>query len=193
MAQESRRSMIVESAWRAIAKSGVRNLRVEEVAADAGVSTALIYYHFGDRTGLLEATMAYANEMTSGVSADHSSGTGLERLSRTVLADFPDSTAARNNAVVWYELVAAAIFDGDVRTMVQGTLGKWQELILGLVRDGQADGSIRADIDPSFTARALTAQIDGLLSHVIVDTLTWSGAADVLRVWLKQVAAQADP
>ncbi|MZE52785.1 TetR family transcriptional regulator, partial [Streptomyces sp. SID5770] len=45
----SRSTQILEAAARVIARRGVRGLRVEELAAEAGVSTALIYYHFKDR------------------------------------------------------------------------------------------------------------------------------------------------
>lgn len=44
-----RQSLILEAAVRVIARNGVRGLRVEELASEAGVSTALIYYHFKDR------------------------------------------------------------------------------------------------------------------------------------------------
>ncbi|MEV4898166.1 helix-turn-helix domain-containing protein, partial [Nonomuraea sp. NPDC055795] len=41
-----RQRQILEAAVRVIAHSGVRGLRVEKLSAEAGVSTALIYYHF---------------------------------------------------------------------------------------------------------------------------------------------------
>jgi len=41
-----RRTAILEGAARVIARRGVRGLRMEELAAEAGVSTALCDYHF---------------------------------------------------------------------------------------------------------------------------------------------------
>ena len=51
----SKRDAILEACIAAIASRGVRGLRVNTVAADAGVSTGLLYYHFTDRDGLLSA------------------------------------------------------------------------------------------------------------------------------------------
>ena len=45
-----------------IARRGVRGLRVEQVAAEAGVAVSLIYYYFDNRNGLVRATLEHANE-----------------------------------------------------------------------------------------------------------------------------------
>ncbi|MFD9049644.1 TetR/AcrR family transcriptional regulator [Streptomyces zaomyceticus] len=56
---KDRRRTILEAAARVIARRGVRGLRVEELAAEAGVSKALVYYHFEDRAGLLRSTLEF--------------------------------------------------------------------------------------------------------------------------------------
>ena len=52
-----RREAILDAAARLIARRGVRGLRVEEVATEAGVSPPLLYYHFESRAGLVRATL----------------------------------------------------------------------------------------------------------------------------------------
>ena len=54
--------MILEAAIRVVAQSGVRGLRIEKIAAEASISTALIYYHFGSRAGLIRRTLEYIND-----------------------------------------------------------------------------------------------------------------------------------
>lgn len=61
-----RQALILEAAVRVIARNGVRGLRVEELAAEAGVSTALIYYHFKDRAGLIQRTLAFISDRATG-------------------------------------------------------------------------------------------------------------------------------
>jgi len=51
--QPDRRRLILDSAIGVIARTGVRGLRVEAVAAEAGVAVSLIYYYFGSRKGLV--------------------------------------------------------------------------------------------------------------------------------------------
>src|SRR4051812_50062465 len=57
-----RRNLILDAAIAVIARTGVRGLRVEVVAAEAGVAVSLIYYYFGSRKGLVRATLDHANE-----------------------------------------------------------------------------------------------------------------------------------
>ena len=57
-----RQLVILEAAARLVARRGVRGLRMEELAAEAGVSTGLLYYHFKDRSTLLRRTLEFVNE-----------------------------------------------------------------------------------------------------------------------------------
>lgn len=52
------REAIVEAALEILREEGIANLTSREVAARAGVSDASVYYHFGDRAGLLQAVFA---------------------------------------------------------------------------------------------------------------------------------------
>lgn len=49
------RDAIVEAALEVLREEGIANLTSRVVAARAGVSDASVYYHFGDRAGLLKA------------------------------------------------------------------------------------------------------------------------------------------
>ncbi len=49
------REAIVAAALAVLREEGIANLTSREVAARAGVSDASVYYHFGDRAGLLQA------------------------------------------------------------------------------------------------------------------------------------------
>ncbi len=49
------REAIVDAALAILREHGIANLTSREVAARAGVSDASVYYHFGDRAGLLQA------------------------------------------------------------------------------------------------------------------------------------------
>ncbi len=49
------REAIIEAALAVLREQGIAKLTSREVAARAGVSDASVYYHFGDRAGLLQA------------------------------------------------------------------------------------------------------------------------------------------
>ena len=185
---------IVEASWQAVAKAGVRKFRVSDVAAAAGVSVGLVYYHFESRNGLLKATMEFANEITPGAGgaaggsgSRSGSGTGFERLEALLLADFDGTERAHDNAVVWHELVGVAVFEEEIRGQVGVTLAKWRAAVADAVSEGQRDGSIRAGIDAAQAARSVTALADGLLSGIVVGSSSWDEARDALRAALERL------
>ncbi len=52
------REAILSAALMILREQGIANLTSREIAARAGVSDASVYYHFGDRAGLLQAVFA---------------------------------------------------------------------------------------------------------------------------------------
>ncbi|MQS40149.1 helix-turn-helix domain-containing protein, partial [Streptomyces katsurahamanus] len=95
----SRSTQILEAAARVIARRGVRGLRVEELAAEAGVSTALIYYHFKDRTGVLRQTLEFisdrAERYTTDRDPDEPPPTPREELEQSLLLELQDTVEVR--------------------------------------------------------------------------------------------------
>jgi AcrR family transcriptional regulator len=59
------RSRILETAWKLVRDRGTNGVTIAEIAAAAGVSRQLIYFHFQNRAGLLVA-MARHHDVRSG-------------------------------------------------------------------------------------------------------------------------------
>jgi AcrR family transcriptional regulator len=57
---EEARTAILDAAERRLVASGPAGIRLQEVAADVGVSHPTVLHHFGSREGLLEAVVARA-------------------------------------------------------------------------------------------------------------------------------------
>jgi AcrR family transcriptional regulator len=53
------REAILDATLEILREQGIANLTSREVAARAGVSDASVYYHFGDRAGLLQAVFEH--------------------------------------------------------------------------------------------------------------------------------------
>lgn len=177
-----RRSAILDAAIGVIARSGVRGLRVEEVAAEAHVAVSLLYYYFGNRNGLVRATLDHANERAATSIGDDggSEPTGREAVERTLLGEFDDDAHVRETSVVWGEVQASAVFEADLREQVRAASGAWTELVASAIRSGQDDGSIRADVDAEACAERLTALVDGLSSRWLAGVASRSRVRDLL-------------
>jgi AcrR family transcriptional regulator len=125
-----RRAAILDAAIAVIARRGVRGLRVEQVAAEAGVATSLLYYYFKNRNGLVRATLDHANERAA-------RSTGPDSLLAELDAD------ARDTSVVWGEVLASAVFEPELRDQLKEATEAWNRL----VADAYAAARIRALVD----------------------------------------------
>ncbi|EZP82944.1 transcriptional regulator BetI [Novosphingobium resinovorum] len=54
------KSLLVGKAVEGVARQGIRNMPMRAIAANAGVTTAAIVHHFGDKSGLLRAALQQA-------------------------------------------------------------------------------------------------------------------------------------
>ncbi|MFF4445583.1 TetR/AcrR family transcriptional regulator [Streptomyces sp. NPDC001502] len=180
-----RRRAILEGAARVIARRGVRGLRVSDLAAEAGVSTALIYYHFKDRTGILRHALAFISDR-----ADRYTGAADEvgaappaadprrLLERILLLEFQDLPEVRENSTAWGELRAHTIFDPELRDELTAAGAAWVEEVAGLlaaVCPAAPGAAVTA------AAERLTALLEGLSSRWLSGLLPVGHARDLMR------------
>ncbi|MFJ5834999.1 TetR/AcrR family transcriptional regulator [Streptomyces sp. NPDC093089] len=178
-----RRRAILEAAARVIARRGVRGLRMEELATEAGVSTALICYHFKDRAGILRNTLEFISDRADRYTSEEEVVAGgphdaRQELERTLLLEFQDLPEVRENSTVWGELRASAVFEPELRgDLARATLA-WIHDIADLL------GQIRpAAPAPSLTASAerLTALPEGLSTRWPSGALPLAHARELTR------------
>ncbi|THA78942.1 TetR/AcrR family transcriptional regulator [Streptomyces sp. A0592] len=135
-----RRTEILTGAARVIARQGVRGLRVADLAAEAGVSTALIYYHFKDRAGILRHALAFIGDRADRYTAEaeeegaqaaaHPAGP-RQLLERTLLLEFQDLPEVRENSTAWGELRAHSVFDPELREDLAAAGAAWAAEVAG--------------------------------------------------------------
>ncbi|MFD0401223.1 TetR/AcrR family transcriptional regulator [Kitasatospora sp. NPDC059811] len=171
----------MEAAARVIARRGVRGLRVEELAAEAGVSTALIYYHFKDRAGILRATLEFINDRaeryTTERAADAPPLDARGELEQTLLLELQDTPEVRENSTAWGELRASAVFDPELREdLARATLVWVQEVaeLLGQVRPMNGAAALAA------SAERLTALLEGLSVRWLSGSLPVAHARELM-------------
>ncbi|MFJ4774294.1 TetR/AcrR family transcriptional regulator [Streptomyces uncialis] len=178
----ARSTQILEAAARVIARRGVRGLRVDELAAEAGVSTALIYYHFKDRTGVLRQTLEFISDRAARYTTDRAPDdpplTPRQELENTLLLELQDTVEVRENSSAWGELRASAVFDEVLRDdLARATLVWVREVaaLLGRARPTASASSLDA------AAERLTALLEGLSMRWLSGGITIPHARELLR------------
>ncbi|QWF81716.1 TetR/AcrR family transcriptional regulator [Amycolatopsis sp. CA-230715] len=174
-----RQTQILEAAVRVIAKDGVRGLRVEKLAAEAEVSTALIYYHFKDRAGVLRRALEHVNDRAIRYT-EFSAPDPRTRLEQMLRLELRDTADVRENSIAWGELRASAVFSEDLRDPLRASTRAWSEDIESLIREAQGSGHAKPDTSPVDAAERLTALVEGLSERWLSGSITLKRARKLL-------------
>jgi AcrR family transcriptional regulator len=172
------------AARRAFARHGYAGATVERIAQEAGLSRVTLHRRGIDRDGLLaalaeEAADAYRRALWPALT---SAGSGRERLEAALEAicatadrelDVLVALRARRDAI-FHDASAGraapagdeASSDGSETGGGLGTRGVFFEPLARLLRDGAADGSLRAQDDPDEVAVVLFNQVGGTYIHL---------------------------
>lgn len=142
------REAILEAALQILREQGIANLTSREVAARAGVSDASVYYHFGDRPGLLQAVFEQGMKPLKFMA-------GLEGEELEPVEVISAATAALER---FFDDVLPVLFaaqaDPELRAALAAFVGakdlgphKGVMLLGGYLRAQQQAGRMRADAD----------------------------------------------
>ncbi|OPC76594.1 TetR family transcriptional regulator [Embleya scabrispora] len=171
----------MKAAAREIARKGVRGLRVEELAAEAGVSTGLIYYHFKDRDGILRATLGFISDRAGAYTSERVAESGADTprkvLEQTLLLEFQDIPEVRENSTAWGELRASAMFDDTLRGSLADAVELWSEEIAALIGQAVPDATVAA---AHAAAQRMTSLVEGLSGRWLSGCLALESARELL-------------
>jgi AcrR family transcriptional regulator len=183
----SRRQEIIDTTLDVIRRQGLPAVRTANLASALGVSTALIFYHFGTLEKLVAAAFedAAGRDLERLDQARTGGGTALERL-REVLRHY-GPTGDAEGWKLWIEGWAAALRDPVLRDLTQRLDLRWREAVAELITEGVAAGEFRC-AEPRAAAWRITALLDGLAVQLVVrrGTLT----PEQVTAWVGEAVAR---
>ncbi|WP_279579563.1 TetR/AcrR family transcriptional regulator [Fodinicola feengrottensis] len=162
-----RRDEILAATLDQVRERGIAGTRAAEIAKALGVSTALIFYHFGTIENLVAQAFAAAAEQDLAAldrTLKKTSG-GAEKRLRAVLRQYgPTGDAA--GWTLWIEAIAAGLRDPILGDVAQRLDLRWRETVADLIVEGVASGEFRC-ADPRAAAWRLTSLLDGLAVQLV--------------------------
>ncbi|MFI9630337.1 TetR/AcrR family transcriptional regulator [Streptomyces sp. NPDC052042] len=177
-----RRTQILRAAARLIARRGVRGLRIGELAEEAGVSTALIYYHFTDRAELLRRTLEFINERADRYTAVRDPAVQpldpRTDLEHALLLELQDTPEVRENSTAWGELRASAVFRPDLREDLARASLAWVNETAELIARARPQNTASAN---AAAAERLTSLLEGLSVRWLSGSLPLDHARRLLK------------
>jgi AcrR family transcriptional regulator len=158
------RDRILAAAVRRIASDGIDDVRIARIAMDAGVSPALVHYHFDSRETLLAEALDYS--YTRAGDARISSGelpgaTHGERLQAMVGQCLPTTPELTEDWVLWVELWLRAIRHPGLRPVAEELYGRLREWFSEEIQAGVDSGEFAAGTDVQAVTDRTLALLDG--------------------------------
>jgi AcrR family transcriptional regulator len=187
---DARREEILRAAVDELARRGIAETRVADVAATLDVSPALVFYHFDTKERLLAEAFAYAaREQLRALERALKRGTGAaDTLLRIVRIYAPLASAPTWR--LWIDAWAASLRMPDMRRVSQRLDVHWKDAVATAIASGVQGGEFRCD-DPDAAAWRITAMMDGLaIQNVVHRGLV---TRRQMREWvLRQAALEVD-
>jgi AcrR family transcriptional regulator len=194
--EAERKDQIQRATCAVIAESGIRDLRMTDVAKQAGVSSGTVHYYFESKQALIHAAFEYnfRHSMQRRKDILVTGGDALTLLERVVESYAPvdpDSVAAWR---VWAELWVHGLREPELRALNESIYGEWRTIVLGLVRAAQ-DQDLLADGDPSIIANTIVAMIDGLAIQVLLGSrdMTLGRMRETCRAYVNALRKNVAP
>ncbi len=189
-----KRERILRAAVVAFGRRGFHRTRIRDIARDADVADGTVYLYFESKEALLTAIYeeTASRFLAAGRERLAAGGSAVERLHILLEEHLADLGSDRDLATIFQiELRHTARVMGRYS---RGPFHDYLELIDQILRAGQDEGSIRADLDTHLAARS----IFGVLDEAVTDWVLSSRrgplaeqAAPVLDLLLRGLAASA--
>jgi AcrR family transcriptional regulator len=174
-----RREVIMRAAMNRFGSTGYDATRLDDIAADAGVTKPILYRHFGSKTGLYLAVLARHREDLPTFVADLPTDLSLEDLARSILDGW--LAYAHENQQRWRMLFRDHGGDEDVQRARAEVHERAREVMASFL-GGHPGFEIPAD-QVEATAEFLSQGLAALV-------LWWAEHPDIPRSTLVDVATR---
>lgn len=161
---EQTRRAILDAAIARFGREGFRATSVADIARDAGVGGTVAYAYFANKEALFLAAVDEDAAALVGEGLTKALAEPIPQLPRTVI---PVVVEALRRHPLARRLLAGLEPEVTARVLDIPALAEVRKLCAERLRQGQIDGSVRPDIDPTRIANGLVAIILSLLMSVV--------------------------
>jgi AcrR family transcriptional regulator len=171
-----KRQRLLDAAASTIARGGVGNLTVKDVAQAAGVSTATVHYHFEDLEGLLLGVVERASDRMYAQRAKAIDAIASIEDKLWALIDMGVPDEESTEVAMMYDAIAVVRSNSSYRAMVKSYVERQVSLYRSVIDAGAQVGIFTLKQPAGVVARNLVALEDAFDLYLTVGTI--SDAAD---------------
>ena len=175
--RQARRQQILTAAFSCFARDGFHGTTMKDICEEADLSPGAVYNYFDGKDDIIRAHAEGSQDSLDALSE----GIDRDQPAPQVLADFVerlgafveqpgDAEAGGHQARV--RLWGEALSVPEIHELLENNQNDFVDHVAEMVREGQDDGTIRADLDAEAFARALMAFHQGMVLQKAVSPET---------------------
>lgn len=192
--QALRRRVITEKAWWLFARRGYADVRIADIAREAGVSSPTVHYYFSTKRAIFAETLRYSVKLAFDrqITLLYSVEGDVARLKELCRLQLPIDDERRAAWSIWLQTWS------DVATVDEGRMnhvdgyGRWHQMVRSVIVDAQSSGAI-VGRDPDDIARDLTALIDGYGIKVMTGLASGERMQQSIEAYIDTSLVSDDP
>ena len=164
---ERTRERLLQAASREIYRSGFQSASVDTILAVAGVTKGALYYHFDSKEALGHAVIdeVIATCVRGKWVRPLQNGTDpIDALIGAVQGIPVRPADVRGGCQLNNLAQEMSSLDAGFRKRLAIIFDAWREAVASVLREGQAHGSVRCDVEPADAAGLLIAMVEGYAS-----------------------------
>jgi len=174
------RARIAQAALKVFAKTGYHDSRMDDVAAEAGLSKPTLYEYVQSKEDLLKAISESSKE-----SMVASLTIGVQGTREVLRRNYENLVASRGSLHLGFEIVSLSSHDETVGRINREVYTAKREALTSFLRRQQEGGTIGREIDPELAAQLLTS----VYADVATQLTLGFDESEVRERWSKSVTA----
>lgn len=171
LAKEARRRQLIEATIDGIARKGFAELKIADIAAEAGLSVGIVNFYFKSKDALLLATLKHLvenYEQHVQTTLDKAGKSAAAQIDAMIEADFARTHSNRKYVTVWYAFWGETRWRPEFLKMCADLSTSFQQsttvTFQALIDEGGYQG-----LDAGLIARGYNAMIDGLWLDMLLN------------------------
>jgi AcrR family transcriptional regulator len=175
------RGRLLEAAADTVREQGTAQASARVIAARAGVNQALVFYHFGTVSELVEAACCAAVDEAVLRYRERFAGVTSLRGLLEVGRELDRQERAAGNVAMMAQLMSGAARDPALASAARHAMDAWSAEIETVVARVLGHGPLAGLTDPAGLARAVSAAFIGLQLYADVDAAGAAAALDTVE------------
>jgi AcrR family transcriptional regulator len=170
-ARGDKRNRILDAAIRVFARSDFHRARISDIASEAKVAYGLVYHYFTNKEDILntlfEERWGGFLDAVGGIAASsRSTEQKLVAISATILGAYRIRPEWVKVLVLDIQRSSRFSEPGQIRAV-----GKLFQIVARVLRDGQAKGDVRADVDPDVACYIVVGGLEIIITGLVLDLI----------------------